>query len=164
MALSLLVLLLLLLLHLLLLLLLLLLSCHHGLMAHLAHHSLPLLGRHPLACPLLLLLLRVLKWSTHPLLLKLHLRGELALGQVTLLGGLLHGPTSANHHPWRSTLLLIHVGPSSCHCCLGLRWHALGSNYPYLPWVTHGHLLTLTLLMVGVRRHQACSCLGCLSL
>lgn len=127
MALSLLVLLLLLL-H---LLLLLLLSCHHCWMAHLVHHSLPLLRWHPLACPLLLLLLGVLKWRTHPLLLKLYLRGELALGQVTLLRGLLHGPTSTNHHPWWSTLLLIHVGPSSRHCCLGLWWHALGNNHPY---------------------------------
>lgn len=80
--------------------LLLLLSCHHGWMAHVVHHSLPLLRWHPLACPLLLLLLlRVLKGSTQPLLLKLYLRGELALGQVTLLRGLLHGPTSTNHHP-----------------------------------------------------------------
>lgn len=82
--------------------LLLLLGCHHGWMAHVVHHSLPLLRRHSLACPLLLLLLlllRVLKGSTQPLLLKLYLRGELALGQVTLLRGLLHGPTSTNHHP-----------------------------------------------------------------
>lgn len=101
--------------------LLLLLCRHHGWMAHLVHHSLPLLRGHSLTCPLLLLLLRVLKWSTHPLLLNLYLRGELALGQVTLLRGLLHGTTSANHHPWRSTLWLIHVGPSSYHCRLGLR-------------------------------------------
>lgn len=163
MALSLLVLLLLLLLLLLhlLLLLLLLLSCHHSWMAHLVHHSLSLLRWHPLAYPLLL---RVLMWNTHPLLWKLYLRGQLALGQVTLLRGLLHGPTSANHHPWRGTLLLIHVGPGSCHCCLGLWWHNLGSNHPYCSWVSHAHLLTLTLLMVRVRRHQACSCLGCLSL
>lgn len=146
-----------------LLLLLLLLSCHHGWMAQLVHHSLSLLRRHALARPLLLLLLRVLKWSTHPLLLKLYLRGQLALRQVTLLRGLLHGPTSTNHHPWRSTLLLIHVCPSSCHCCLGLWWHTLGANHPYSPWVPHAHLLTLTLLMVRVRRHQARSCLGCLS-
>lgn len=81
--------------------LLLLLGCHHGWMAHVVQHSLPLLRRHSLACPLLLLLLllRVLKGSTQPLLLKLYLRGELALGQVTLLRGLLHGPTSTNHHP-----------------------------------------------------------------
>lgn len=57
------------------LLLLLLLGCHHSWMAHVVHHSLPLLRRHPLACPLLLLLLRVLKGSTQPLLLKLYLRG-----------------------------------------------------------------------------------------
>lgn len=112
---------------------LLLLCRHHGWMAHLVHHSLPLLRWHALTCPLLLLLLRVLKWRTHPLLLNLYLRWQLALGQVTLLRGLLHGTTSTNHHPWRSTLWLIHVGPSSYHCRLGLWWHARGSTHPYCP-------------------------------
>ena len=123
---------LLLLLHLLLLLLL-LCCCHHGWMAHLVQHGVPLLRRHRLACPLLLLLLRVLKWHIHPLLLKLHLRGEWTLGQVTLLRGLLHGPTSTNHHPCRSTLWLIYVGSSSCHCSLGLGRHPLGSSHPSWP-------------------------------
>lgn len=147
-----------------LLLLLLLLSGHHASVAHLVHHNLSLVGRHPLGCPLGLLLLWVLKWSSHPLLLELYLRGQLAMWDVTLLRRLLHGPAGANHHPCRSTLLLIHVGPSSCHCHLGLRWHALGSYHAYRPWVSHAHLLTLTLLMLSVRRHQLSSCLGCLSL
>lgn len=119
------------------LLLLLLLRCHHGWMAHLVHHRVPLLRRHPLACPLLLLLLmllRVLERRAHPRLLKLHLRRELALGQVTLRRGLLHGPPGANHHRWWSTLWLIHVGSRSSHCSLGLRRHALGSTHPpHLP-------------------------------
>ena len=93
---------------------LLLLTRHHGWMSHLRHHSLPLLGRHPLGRPLLLLL-RVLEWSAHPLLLKLHLRGVWDLWQVPLLGGLLYVPPSADHHPGRSALLLIHVGSSGRH-------------------------------------------------
>lgn len=149
---------------LLLLLLLMMLSCHHGWMAHLVHHSLPLLGCHPLTCPLLLLLLLgVLERGAHPLLLQLHLRGELALWQVALLG-LLHGPTGTDHHTRGGTLLLIHVGPSCSHCCLGLWWHPLRSNHPSGPGVSHAHLLPLPLLVVRMRRHQACSSLGGLSL
>lgn len=60
-------------------LLVLLLSGHHASVAHLVHHSLPLVGWYPLGCPLCLLLLWVLKWSSHPLLLELYLRGQLAL-------------------------------------------------------------------------------------
>lgn len=93
----------------------------------------------------------------------------MALGQVTLLGRLLHGPTSTDHHPrWSSwlLLLLLHVGPGCCYsrCPLGLRWHPLGPHHPHLSWVPHAHLLTLGLLVVRVWRHHACSCLGCLSL
>lgn len=127
---------------------LLLLSGHHGLMAHLVHHSLPLLRRYSRAGPLLLLL-RVLDRSTHPLLLQLHLWGD-----ATLLRGLLHVPAAA-HHPLQGTLLLIHVGPCSR---LVLRLDALGSDHPNGSRVSHGHLLRLTRLVVGVRRHQTRRC------
>lgn len=59
---------------------------------------------------------------------------------------------------------MIHVSSGSCHSCLALWWHTLGSNHTYCPWVSHAHLLTLTLLMVRVGRHHACSCLCRLSL
>lgn len=87
--------------------------------------------------------------------MELYLRGQLARGQVTLLRGLLLGAATADHHPRWSTLLLVHVGASSCHRCLGLWGHTLGSSHPYRPWVSHAHLLTLTLLIVRVKRHQA---------
>lgn len=60
--------------------------------------------------------------------------------------------------------MLIHVGSSCCNCCLVLWWHTLGSNHSHCCWVSHTHLLTLALLMVGVWWHQACSRLGGLSL
>lgn len=119
-------------------------------MAHLGHHSLPLLGGHALTGPLLLLLLRVLERSPHPLL---RLRAELDLLQVSLLRGLLHVSASAGHHSWGSSLRLVHVG-SSC-CCLDLRGHPLRSNHPHCSQMSHVHLLPWSLLVVG---HQTRTC------
>lgn len=52
------------------------------------------------------------------------------------------------------------MGSSSRHSRWVLRRHALGSAHPHPSWVSHPHLLTLTLLMVRMRRHQACSSLS----
>lgn len=92
--------------------------------------------------------------NIHPLLLKLNLRWQLPMGRVTLLRGLLHGSAGANHHPLRTTLGLIHVGPSGGHWGRSLGRNSLWSPHPYWACVSHGHLWALTLLMV--RRHHAC--------
>lgn len=98
-------------------------------------------------------------WGVHPLLLKLHLGGQLAVGGVTLLGGLLllllllHGSTGTNHHHLWTTLGWIHVCPGSSHGGGGLWRNSLGRPHPSWPRVSDGHLGALALLVV--RRHQA---------
>lgn len=128
-----------------------LLRWHQTCVSHLIHHSLALLGGHALVCPLWL---RVLVGGTHPLLLKLYLRGQLPVGEAALLGGLLHGSACSSHHPLWTTLGLLHVRSTGGRWGRGLRGDPLRAPYPDWPRVSQGHLRALPLWVV--RRHHAC--------